>query len=121
MSTRATTRVQEIGFAVPLLPGKTDTDRGAMLSCWRGERKAAHAASRERLDITRESVWLQSSAEGDIAVVHLEARDVDATLRAMATSDAPFDRWFREHVIDVHGIDLADPLPPLEQVLEFRR
>lgn len=121
MPSTAAITVQEIAFAVPLLPGKTDADRDALLSCWRGKRQAAHSASRERLGITRESVWIQSTPAGDVAVVHLEARDAAAALRGMGTSDDPFDRWFREHCADVHGIDLAEPLLPLEQVLEFRR
>lgn len=120
MSTDTATTVREIGFAVPLLPGKTDVDRQAMRSCWHGDRAAAYAASRSRAGTTRETVWIQSTPAGDLAVVHLEARDVDAAMRTMATSDDPFDRWFREHVLDVHGVDLTQPLPPLELVCDFR-
>ena len=118
--TPTSTNTQEIAFAMPLLPGTTDTDRDAMLACWRGERREAHAESRQRLGITRESVWIQPTPAGDVAVVHLEARDLDGALRGMGTSQEPFDRWFREHVAAVHGVDVAEPLPPLEQVLDFR-
>ena len=38
----------------------------------------------------------------------------------VATSEDPFDRWCREHVKDVHGIDMAQGFPPPEQVLDFR-
>ena len=37
-----------VGFVVPLLPGKTAADRGAMRSCWDGERSASHRAARAR-------------------------------------------------------------------------
>lgn len=121
MPTSTATTVKEIGFAVPLLPGKAETERDAMLSCWHGQRSERHAASRERLGITRESVWIQRSSAGDMAVVHLEADDVHAALQRMGTSDDSFDCWFALHVSDVHGISLAEPLPPLEQVLDFRR
>ena len=120
MPTETTDPVQEIAFTVPLLPGKEDTDRQAMLSCWRGERREAHRAARERAGITRESVWIQPTPGGHVVVVHLEARDVGAALQHMATSPDPFDAWFRAHVADVHGVDLTEPLPPLERVLEFR-
>ena len=120
MSTSAETQVQEMAFAVPLLPGKTETDRETMLACWHGERRAAHSASRERLGITRESVWLQATPAGDLVVVQLAARDLEAALVGMATSDEPFDRWFREHVMDVHGVDLTQPMPPVEQILDYR-
>lgn len=121
MSSTAATSAQEIAFAVPLLPGKASADREAMHSCWRGERETAHGASRERLGIIRESAWIQSTPAADMVIVHFEARDVERALRGMGHSEDPFDRWFREHCADVHGIDLADPLPPLERVLAFRR
>ena len=57
---------------------------------------------------------------GDTAVVYMEARDLAAALTGMGTSREPFDVWFRDHVRHVHGIDVAEPLPPLEQVLDFR-
>lgn len=120
MSSTAATAVQEIAFAVPFLPGKADAGREVMHSCRQGDREAAHRASRELLGITRESVWIQSTPVGEMAVVHIEARDAERALGGMGTSDDPFDRWFREYCADVHGIDLAEPLPPLEQVLAFR-
>jgi hypothetical protein len=57
---------------------------------------------------------------GDVAVVYLEAEDLAATFTRVGTSDEPFDRWFREHVRDVHGIALEEGFPPPEQILDFR-
>jgi hypothetical protein len=65
-------------------------------------------------------VWIQSTPGGDVAVVVIEAPDVQAAMGGLATSEEPFDRWFREHIRDVHGIDLAEGLPPPEQLLDFR-
>lgn len=113
--------MQTIGFIAPLLPGKTEEDRAAMISCWRGERREAYERSRQRLGITREAVFIQSTPAGDVAVVYWEADDVEAALKGMATSDEPFDRWFRDHLREVHGIDVADGFPPPEQVMDFRR
>ena len=109
-----------IAFAAPLLPGKTEADREALASCAHGDRQAEHKASRERAGITREAVWIQSTPDGDVAVVVLEAPDIEAAMGAMATSDEPFDAWFREHIRDVHGIDLAESSPPPEQVFDYR-
>jgi hypothetical protein len=108
-----------IAFAAPLLPGKTEADREALASCATGDRRADHQASRERAGITHEAVWIQSTPEGDVAVVVLEANDIEAAMGALATSDEPFDTWFREHIRDVHGIDLAESAPPPEQVLDY--
>jgi hypothetical protein len=109
-----------IAFAAPLLPGKTDADREALASCADGDRSAHHRASRERAGITREAVWIQSTPDGDVAVVVVEAPDIEAAMGALATSDEPFDKWFRQHVSDVHGMDLAEGFPPPEQVLDYK-
>ena len=108
-----------LGFVAPVLPGKTEIDRAAMASCRTGDRKAAYEESRRRAGITRESVWLQSTPMGDLVVVYFEADDVDKAMATLATSDDPFDRWFRDLVRDVHGISLEDGFPPPEQMIDF--
>ena len=112
--------MQSIGFAVPLLPGKTDIDRAVMTSCWRGERQAAHEEAQRRFGVTRYAVFIQHTPGGDVAVVYMEADDIENALKGMATSQEPFDRWFRDHVREVHGIDVEDGFPPPELVLDFR-
>ena len=109
-----------IAFAAPLLPGKTDEDREALQSCENGDRQADHRASRARAGITREAVWIQSTPDGDVAVVVIEADDVGQAMGALATSDDPFDVWFRGHIMNVHGMDLAEESPPPDQVLDYR-
>jgi len=111
---------QAIAFAAPLLPGKTDADREALAAAQSGAGKADHEASRRRAGITREAVWLQSTPDGDVAVVLIEAEDVGAALGALATSQEPYDVAFRDHIKDVHGMDLSEGFPPPEQLLDFR-
>ena len=112
--------VQAVAFAAPMLPGKTQEDREALESCAHGERSADHDASRKRHGITREAVWIQSTPDGDVAVVYVEARDIQAAMGGIATSQDPFDAWFREHIMNVHGMDLTAPSAPPEQVLDYR-
>jgi hypothetical protein len=113
--------MQSLAFVAPLLPGKTETDRSALRSCADGERKDAYESSRARRGIAREAVWIQQTPGGDFAVIYLEADDLQAALAGLGASPDPFDSWFREHVLDVHGIDLATGFPPPEQILDFRR
>lgn len=120
MTTHEARTSQCVAFTVPLLPDMTEVDRAAMESCWRGDRRGDHEESRRRLGITRESVWIQPSSDGDVAVVLIEADDIPAALTGVGTSDHPFDAWFREHCLRVHGIDLAAGFPPPEQILDFR-
>ena len=109
-----------VGFMSPILPGQTETDRANMLSCAQGDRHEDYVDSRRRAGITRESTWLQPTPMGDVAVVLIEADDLEAAFRTLATSDEPFDRWFREAIQEAHGIDLAAGFPLPEQVLDFR-
>ena len=111
---------QTICFALPLLPGTTDADRDEMLACWRGGRAAAHRASRARHGITWEATWIQSTPAGDAAIVLLESDDLAASLYGIATSDDPFDSWFRGHVRRVHDVDLAAGMNLPELILDFR-
>jgi hypothetical protein len=78
--------MQTMAFVAPILPGKAQSDREAMESCAHGDRQADHQASRMRAGITRESVWIQSTPDGDVVVVVLEAPDVQAAMEAVATS-----------------------------------
>jgi hypothetical protein len=112
--------MQSMGFVLPLLPGMTEVDRAAMASCWHGERKAAFEDARRRAGITREAVWIQSTPNGDLVVVYTEADDLEGAFKAIATSDDPFDRWFRDHVRQVHGVALEEGFTPPEQILDFR-
>ncbi len=114
------TATQLVCFAAPLLPGTTSVDREEMLSCWHGERTDEHAASRRRHAITRESVWIQSTPAGDVAIVLIESPNLSGALLGIATSQEPFDVWFREHLGRVHGLDLAAGMALPERVLDYR-
>ena len=111
---------QTLCFAAPLLPGTSSTDREEMLSSWTGERSQEHSGSRRRHGITRESVWIQGTPAGDVAVVLIESPDLSHALLGLATSDEPFDVWFRAHLLAVHGMDLSAGMSLPEQVLDFR-
>ena len=51
--------------------------------------------------------------------IYLEADDLGAAFKLIGTSDEPFDRWFRDHVRDVHGLSLEQGFPPPEQILDL--
>ena len=113
--------MQSVAFAVPILPGQTEADRSAMRSVADGENREAHDSSRRRHGISRESVWIQQTPGGDVAVVYLEADDLQAAFAGIGSSQEPFDTWFRDIIRDIHGIDLAQGFPPPEQLLDYRR
>jgi hypothetical protein len=84
-----------------------------------------YEASRHRLGITHERLTLVETAFGSAAVTTLEAPDVDRALGQIIASKRPFERWYREQVQDLHGINLDGyeqfmqhtPLPPNQELI----
>ena len=75
--------------------------------------------ARRRAGIIREAVWIQTAPGGDVAVVYLEADDLAAAFTVLGTSTEPFDRWFRDHVRQVHGIAWEAGFTAPELVLDY--
>ena len=104
---------QSVSFVVPLLPGKTETERAALASMQSGERKADAVASRRRHGITREAAWIQGTPMGDMAVVLLEADDLACDL-------ARHSRWI-ERLDATHARSAGlDRLPRLARGMPER-
>ena len=108
-----------VAFTCPLLAGQTDATRAALASCWVGARKEAYQDARRRAGIVREAVWIQHGSGRDVAVVYLEADDLATAFTILGTSPEPFDRWFRDHVRQVHGDALEAGITTPELVLDF--
>lgn len=95
-----------IVLTFPIVPG--------MVEAWRrfcqemsGSRRPDYEGSRRRLGITRERLALVETAYGSAAVTTLEAPDIAQALGQIISSELPFDRWYRERVRELHGINLA--------------
>jgi hypothetical protein len=101
------------------MPGQTEADRIALASCLNGPRKEAYEDARRRAGIIREAVWIQPGPGGDLAVVYLEADELATAFTHVGTSVEPFDRWFRDHVRQVHGVALNEGFTAPEIVLDF--
>jgi hypothetical protein len=103
--------MSSIGFVVPVLPAKEQADLDWM-SALDGDRRDEYQAAWKRLGFTRHTVWQQQTPNGTVDIVYLEASDIGAAMNAITSSDEPFHQWFRERVLDSHGIDLTQQAPP---------
>ncbi len=76
-----------------------------------GPRREEYLRSRQRVGVSREVVWHQTTPQGTVAIVYLEVDDPQRFFEVVGSSDDPFDRWFREKGQEIHGIDMSQPLP----------
>lgn len=68
-----------------------------------------------RMGVTRESWHLQETDHGAwvIGVTQISERSIEAAAEDYATSQHPFDRWFKDQVLLVTGVDPDNaPLGP---------
>ena len=109
-------------FVAPILPGKEQLDAETFEQFTASDGREAYLAARRAAGMTREAVWHQKTPDGaTLAIVMLEAGDVEAAFRHIATSDAPFDQRFRAMIQEVHGFDLASaPAPDVRLISDTR-
>jgi len=85
-----------------------------------GARRAEFAAARRRQGIHRQVARVQQTPEGPREILLMETTDPARAFTLMATSQEPFDVWFRQVLVDTFGIDLTQPSgPPPEQVFDW--
>ena len=101
--------VASVAYVLQVLPGKLDAWK-EFHSQLDGLRRWDFEDQQRRLGLVRHRVWLQESSDGPMALVVQEGEDPERALTILAASSHPFDVWFREQVMDVHGIDLSQPL-----------
>lgn len=107
----------------PILAGKVEAWRRFCQEL-SGSRRMPYEASRYRLGVTRERLALVETAFGATAVTTLEAPDVNRVLGQIIASVLPFDVWYRERLLELHGVNLAGyeqfaqqtPLPSNQEV-----
>jgi hypothetical protein len=68
----------------------------------------AYAASRTALGIDEERIWIHETATAATVIILLETASSDDVLQALATSQRPFDCWFRQELRNLSGLDLAE-------------
>lgn len=102
-------------FALPVLAGKRQAAH-AFFNELETQRKKAYAASEQRLNITKESWYLQQTPQGDLLLAYIESPSFAEALKSFSRSQEEFDKWFKQQVAEVTGVDLNNPpLGPLSK------
>jgi hypothetical protein len=100
-----------IGFVVPVLPGKEQSDRDWMEEM-DGPRREEYESVWKEHGVSRHACWQQVTPAGTVDVIFLEADDIPTAMKGITSSDDEFSQWFRGRVKDVHGMDLTSESPP---------
>ena len=95
-------------FVLPIVSGKTDQARSFIQEMGTARRTEFDLAQR-RCGISFEVWFLASLPIGDCLVVFQESADLARALGIIAQSDDEFDRWFKQGLIEVAGLDLDNP------------
>jgi len=107
-----------IALISPILPGKAEAWRRFGQEMMEA-RRAEYEESRRRLGITGEQAWIAETLHAAVAIITIEAHQPEQLITQLATSDLPFDRWFREQLLTLQGIDLTKVY--LDLVLDWRK
>jgi hypothetical protein len=104
--------------ALPLLPGKQEPWR-RFCQTLQGSRRCDYEAWRERMGITKQEVWLSQTSQGDLVRIHLEVEHPECVVTDLTVSPHPFERWLRQQLLELHGLDLAQLAPASAHELIF--
>jgi hypothetical protein len=111
--------MQLIVRAFPVLPGKEQIMRQFAREV-QTTRAAEATDFYRRMGVARESWHLQETPHGSwvIGVTQIPEKPVEAAGRDYAASQHPFDRWFKDQVIAITGVDPEQaPLGPPTQCI----
>jgi hypothetical protein len=112
--------MDQMCFVFPPLPGKSDDTRNFLREMG-NERRAEYDRSQRRIGIVHEVWYLATLPAGDYVIVYMRGADLARAFAILAQSDDEFDRWFKQRLLEVAGIDLND-LPEMqfpELLLEY--
>ena len=103
-------------FAVPIPPGKTEAVRRLTQESL-STRKSEYDDMQRRSGVTEESYWLQQDPEGGDFLIVVSDSDQRDFLEIMANPQTPFDRWYRDQIRDIFGVDPAQPAGARNELL----
>jgi hypothetical protein len=76
-----------------------------------GSRRAQFEASCRQVGITQVQVWLVQLPHSELLFVTVNTQEPQQTLKALATSEHPFEHWLREQLQVLLGWSLQEMLP----------
>lgn len=72
-----------------------------------GKRLTEYERSCERIGLAAVKAWVETTNSGDVLILYFEGEDVGRSLGQLASSKEPFDKWFRDELFDITGVDVG--------------
>jgi hypothetical protein len=101
-----------IAIAAPILPGKTEDWKTFSYDLDKGAQSSEYSAFIKSCGLSRVRCWLHEIPGGDIGIILYEGETPGGFAQKMAMSQEPFAVWFRERVMELHGMDMTQPGGP---------
>src|SRR5215208_1798865 len=104
-------------FTIPILTGGIE-----LMKKWNEENivnNKEHDTVFRLAGISREQVWIQHLPQQnqDFVVASYETSDPKQSFKVLATSKEPWAVKFREHLKNVHGLDIVQSLPQINELV----
>ena len=97
--------------AVPILEGMLDEWKADIAEVT-GPKLDDFRDLNKRHGLTRHRAYLAPTPEGEYWVIAVhDGPGGDTFMQTLAESQHPFDKWFKDHIGRVHGIDFEAPPP----------
>jgi hypothetical protein len=90
---------------IPVMPNKEEAWR-RFVQALQGSQSQAFAVWRRQLDLHIEQAWLYETPGGTAVIVNLSIGDSQTALARLAKMGTPFERWLRQQILTLHGLDL---------------
>jgi hypothetical protein len=103
-------------FVAPIQPHKTEEFR-QFVTDLSGSRKNEYEASRRELGVSRETIFLQKTPMGQVAIVVQEAQNQEEALASLRNMKDTFNKWYFQRIKDVWDVNFVGPDVPLNELL----
>ncbi|MBO0790682.1 MAG: hypothetical protein J2P36_07000 [Ktedonobacteraceae bacterium] len=101
---------------IPLLPGKQEAWR-RFCQALQGSRRHQYEVCLRRIGITKQEVWLAQTRRGDWVHIHLQLERGEPMATVLDAASPAFAGWFRQQLLDLHGLDLALNAPVGQEMI----
>ncbi len=97
-------------IAVPIVPGQEEAWKAFANDLLNGRAEEFNNFN-ERFELTSHKSWYQETPDGAMVIAYHDGPGAGSFMEKLATSDHPFDSWFRERISTIHGMDATQPMP----------